>query len=423
MESESAERDPIVGWAFVCGCDVRDRHACVGQSPYATYDQKEFCVFHYPCAGKGDAFSKALSKRLSERNYDFRGFYFPEHIKFRQEIFASRADFSYAVFEQGADFRGACFEDGVNFHAVHFKESVSFRKVEFNVEADFSQATFDSYVRFIGDADKPLFRDGCKFSLEFARVGKPERFIFHSTTLQPYWFMNVDIRKFEFMNVQWADDLRQEVETVVGRFGRKHAHALLSITYRRLGANAEESQDYRWAAEARYRAFELPRWDARYKDGIKYYHRELLWESLKGAWLLLKRRPANLWSLLIHLQKWVTGGLRNRRHRALFSITEFFWVMSGYSEKPVRAFVVLLLVLTGFAGYYCGSGLLNRNDVRLTATNIASAFAYSIETSLLRRPNTQPTEIWDRFVVAAETVIGPLQGALLALAIRRKFMR
>ncbi len=41
----------------------------------------------------------------------------------------------------------------------------------------------------------------------------------------------------------------------------------------------------------------------------------------------------------------------------------------------------------------------------------------------LQKPEPQPETVEAKTLVAVETVLGPLQAALLALAIRRKFMR
>jgi len=48
---------------------------------------------------------------------------------------------------------------------------------------------------------------------------------------------------------------------------------------------------------------------------------------------------------------------------------------------------------------------------------------YSVGVILFQKPEPLPANKRAKFLVYLETVLGPLQAALLALAIRRKFMR
>ena len=51
------------------------------------------------------------------------------------------------------------------------------------------------------------------------------------------------------------------------------------------------------------------------------------------------------------------------------------------------------------------------------------AFTYSLAVMSLQRPEPKPLTGTAQTLVLLETIFGPLQAALLALAIRRKFMR
>lgn len=53
----------------------------------------------------------------------------------------------------------------------------------------------------------------------------------------------------------------------------------------------------------------------------------------------------------------------------------------------------------------------------------AEALFYALRISALQRPEPQPHNNFAKGLVAFETILVPLQAALLALAIRRKFMR
>jgi hypothetical protein len=51
------------------------------------------------------------------------------------------------------------------------------------------------------------------------------------------------------------------------------------------------------------------------------------------------------------------------------------------------------------------------------------SFIYSLRTGTLQKPDPQPTTKFAKILVATESIVVPLQAALLALAIRRRFMR
>jgi hypothetical protein len=51
------------------------------------------------------------------------------------------------------------------------------------------------------------------------------------------------------------------------------------------------------------------------------------------------------------------------------------------------------------------------------------AALYSFNVSILQKPEPKPMRLWANALVSLETVLGPAQAALLALALRRRFMR
>jgi hypothetical protein len=53
----------------------------------------------------------------------------------------------------------------------------------------------------------------------------------------------------------------------------------------------------------------------------------------------------------------------------------------------------------------------------------AKALAYSLAVITLQRPDPRPLTATAWFAVMVETILGPIQVALLILAVRRRFMR
>ena len=55
--------------------------------------------------------------------------------------------------------------------------------------------------------------------------------------------------------------------------------------------------------------------------------------------------------------------------------------------------------------------------------DLPRALTYSLEVMSLQKPDPKPLTGGAHALVLLETILGPVQAALLALAIRRKFMR
>jgi Pentapeptide repeats (9 copies) len=470
--------------AFVCGCDESMRSACAGESSYTHHEGKQYCVLHFPNKKSSKAFGKALNRKLENKDFNFRGVWFPDDISFEQFVFEGDVDFSKATFSAAAffykatftnraTFEGATFEFDVNLSGVTFKAHVNFYDGTFNGgadfsgtdfygSADFSHASFNQVARFSsgfhGDANffgctfaglaeftnaefkadltlmwatfeseadftrttfdanvnltSASFADSVEFVREdigrqifgrqavlflgFTRIDHPELVVFRSLTLQPTWFVNVDSRKFDFTDVQWihsnvGDDLQRMRKDYLTGFH----HPLLAIAYRRLAINAEENHRYHEASAFRYMAMDVTR---------------------HGPW-----------HRFAFLRHWF----------AIWKLSWWYWFASGYGERVARALLVLLgvwmlsgLLYTrlGFARWEpklaseADVAIAERDDVG-APLKFSRAMTYSASVMTLQKPEPRPATTGAQMVVLLETILGPVQAALLALAIRRKFMR
>jgi hypothetical protein len=59
----------------------------------------------------------------------------------------------------------------------------------------------------------------------------------------------------------------------------------------------------------------------------------------------------------------------------------------------------------------------------LVPFGLKRAFTYSLSVMSLQKPDPKPLTGTAQTLVLLETILGPVEGALLLLAIRRKFMR
>jgi hypothetical protein len=104
----------------------------------------------------------------------------------------------------------------------------------------------------------------------------------------------------------------------------------------------------------------------------------------------------------------------------------WYWLLSGYSERHIRAALWLAVILVGFALLYMLLG-----PVRIKAYTPAGYLQASLESIvyslgvMTRLANRIPTSasVPVKSLIILEGVLGPFQIALLVLALRRRFMR
>jgi hypothetical protein len=131
------------------------------------------------------------------------------------------------------------------------------------------------------------------------------------------------------------------------------------------------------------------------------------------------------------------GRLEHFQGFAFWRLSWWYWVASGYGERVLKAFVMLLGILLLSALLYNQVGFV-RWDSRLTSESevpsakrdelgaplkLSRALTYSAAVMTFQKPEPRPATTAAQTVVLLETILGPVQAALLALAIRRKFMR
>ena len=432
--------------------DIR-ANVCYDEEPLTEFNGKYYCLFHLPNKEKNvngkfdEKFSERLKaieaeitraeelpeekskQKLREISYDFRFVWFPSDISFKNYHFKVRTDFSSATFSDmvyfglarfiaDADFSNTKFHKAGNiyFNETHFAKNVYFDDTEFNdnviffsaifgsdsdvffrgtlfaKDADFQYCTAEGYLRF---SNLRLGEEGA-IDFQEAAFEKANRISFHTVRLSPNWFVNVDSRKFVFTDIKWRDldyeswnkNIERELGALEKRGIKEQKKRLLEIAARQLAVNAEENNRYEEAAKFRYMAMETKRLE----EG-KFFSK-----------------------FLFTLYKWT----------------------SGYGESWSWAALVLLIILLFFGVFYdspfANFEPLEKKTVNISADNVpsqpeyykmnnAEGFVYSLYVAALQRPEPKPADTGTRFFVILETIFAPLQAALLALAIRRKFMR
>jgi uncharacterized protein YjbI with pentapeptide repeats len=427
---------------FVCACEELMRSACAGEPFYKEHEGKRYCVLHYPGKEKIAEFECTLRRKVARNDFNFRGVWFPADVSFdrleikaktdfrnaifnraasfRRTTFFQKAAFSDAVFNVSADFIGARFHESsffirvmfgpmtsfsvssflkaADFHGSTFPEEAYFTGATFS-EVNFSEATFGAlalfnyarfmgYVQFAGAPQRLIFGRTSSLDLQFAEFKEPERTFFSGLHLRPHWFVRVDPTDFDFTNVIWQwRSTKREIDSLKAK-ELALPHGLLARTCLRLADNAQENHQYEAASRLRYLAMEARR-----------------------------------------LESW--------RGFAPWRLSWWYWLASGYGERVLKAFVVLLgiwfvagLLYTrvGFARWE--PKLASESDIAVAKRDevgvplkLSRALTYSAAVMTFQKPEPRPATTAAQTIVLLETILGPVQAALLALAIRRKFMR
>ena len=173
--------------------------------------------------------------------------------------FNAVATFDFATFSAKADLSDATFNANASFSAASFNAAANFDESTFSAKADLSDATFKDYVKFAGSMTRKVFSSTSSLDLQFARIEKPDRVSFHTLSLRPHWFVNVDARKFDFTNVNWdRRSVNEEIKSLANN-RVSSPHPLLAIACRNLAVNAEENHRYEDASAFRYMAMDARR--------------------------------------------------------------------------------------------------------------------------------------------------------------------
>jgi uncharacterized protein YjbI with pentapeptide repeats len=364
------------------------------------------------------------------------------------------AEFTDASFSQEADFFSARFMGEANFVSATFEALAQFKLSEFNGDTLFTSAAFNGKTDF----RHCVFKDVVGFSAEYGRGGfgryatcdfqhtrfeSPKRVSFHSMKLRPHWFINTDPREFQFIDVRWLGNLRRQFIAVeIGEL-----------------RNREEQEEK-----------EATQWRAKYLKEMEEYGDQFTVERLKeeeeevakvsaenAGWRQI--RPQRL--LAITCRQLAGNAEENHRYEeasrfrywamdarrleawkgfAFWRLSWWYWLASGYGERTIRALLVFIAILLVFATLYrlptpirCASPEVadTRACIEWTTTadnkdffnSFFNSAVYTIEAMTLQKPEPRPKSSAARLAVTLCTILGPLQGALLALAVRRKFMR
>lgn len=458
--------------------DRENPDSCVHKSKdeLKEFDGEHYCLFHLPEKNEKEIkeFNEIFLLRMAKGNYNFNYVWFPKKI-FRNVgfSFCSFVYFRGATFLEGVDFHLVKFTKGVDFSFAKFFGKVKFYCSTFNEAANFNSATFEGNSEVTFEASS--FENGenryqgilnfqkadiagymsfevskgavIKHSVEFSEVKakNPEQISFKSIALRPRFFINVDSRKFVFTNVDWGKEFgsTKYTENEFKVLKEENQEHLLKIACRQLAENAEKNDRFEDASKFRQMAFDCERLER--KERWKVWLCGETYCSHFFCWFWenkVRKFPYDLFPY-------------NILHRG-------YRFLSSYGESPFRAFIFLLaLVFIFFPFFYTLTSFqvspkgIPLEVVVLTKCEITEEERKNnkpelvVESKKVCNPIEQrglgffngeailhsltavtfqdveyrrPLSFCAELLTLLEKIFAPLQAALLALAIRRKFM-
>jgi hypothetical protein len=254
------------------------------------------------------------------------------------------------------------------------------------------------------DSMHEIIRANKFLNCENIKVRKSERISFCRVLLRPNWFINADIANFAFTDVQWVNveancirrNVFDEFKQLADR-GTPRVSVLFKQTCWMLAENSEESSRFEEASIFRRMALEVD-------------------------WLEKKSRLLEWWTRPVTLGKFVSSFSQSVRMFPLDLAHIAYRWSSYYGESWNRAAMILFTIVLTFALIYW-SPLCSFGSGKEKGLEISEAISYSARVMVLQRPEPFPKSSVAYLAVAAEVLMGPTQLALLALALRRKFMR
>jgi uncharacterized protein YjbI with pentapeptide repeats len=337
-------------------------------------------------------------RAIFNEEVDFSNAEFKEEANFSDAIFKGKEatllgiNFSSSKFYRKADFYRVKFEEDADFSNAEFNEKALFSETLFNKKAIFFMATFNEEARFGKSAFiRPLFKKleeietFIKEGGNFSGLNIKDKVIFEGLNLKNVSFLDTDLKRVDFINCTWHE-----------KNGRK-------ILYDEIKLFKEKK-------------------DKDFKNKIKKV--EILYRKLKQKYKEEHNEP--------EVSNWHYGEKEMQRKSSLFrryfplSFFNLYWLSSGYGERPLRAGIVLILLilimsaLFGLTGLKPNDGCVIKikewNDI-LNSDYLKATLQYA---TFDPKPDFMPV---NGFLKIVAKLLIPLQAALFALAVRNRFRR
>jgi uncharacterized protein YjbI with pentapeptide repeats len=333
--------------------------------------------------------------------------------------FSDKTSFSNTTFKDGFNLSNCIFQKNADLSGINCSGYANCSEVEFYCDADFKNSKFTK-VDFTG----AIFMGSVYFwGRTFEQFGKLQKLSireqgrFEGTNLSNVSFIDTDVRRIDFISCIWAikhkrDVLFDELLLFNEELYLKYYETFEESKNNKTGNKSKTSQ-----------------------HGPKFTEQI---NKLVILYRMLKQKCFNEHNY-VEGSNWHYGEKEmfrksiNWRRYFPFSFSNLYWASSGYGEKPSRAFLVLLLLITvsmtlvGLLGIEHPINKLiieikSFSDLKLdNLTNILLAILqYS---TFDKNPDFLPMSTSGKFLKIFIQILIPLQTALLVFSVRNIFRR
>lgn len=347
---------------------------------------------------------------------DFIGVHFSREVDFQDAQFSGVAAFERTQFRDWASFNGALFGGEADFNNTIFIGEASFFSAQFAGKADFGRSRFSEETnffdaRFIGNADfgYSSFKKKTSFvrtkwdQASFANVEVGENVRFESVDLRKVSFRDTDMKKMDFVYCTWPkihgsnclyDEalIFHEKGTPLSSLDKIKNVKIYLRFYPTISQEFEKM-------EMLYR-------------GLKQKYKEEHNEAEASIW---HYREKEMWR-------------KRSRLRRLnpISLSNLYWLSSGYGERVFRAGVMLVALFMGLALLSQVIGL-KPEESKIFAAHPKNFLAVLLNTAeyatFSKTPLLFPINLAGECLKLLTRILVPIQTALLFLAIRNRFRR
>jgi uncharacterized protein YjbI with pentapeptide repeats len=431
-------------------------------------DPEGLCLLHSAQENKNQKgrFNNAVKKKLAVEDYDFRGVFFPGLTPFfGNQEFKKDANFSGVTFSGDADFSGATFSGESNFFDATFIGDTDFSEATFSGDTDFSEATFSAEADF----SEATFSGQTVFSI--ATFSKYADFFNATFSGQTY----LTLTTFSYVNFSWATfsgeaHFREATFSEAGNFSScliKNKLVLDTINPAKKGESRKTFQAYlreiRFSDQGRLLFQDLSLahatlsgtdlWQCRFNNvdwhplrGRQAVYDEVrLYENIKDpkGEKPSKQQYARVEECYRYLKLNYEGAgdfkkagdfhygemeMHRRgspwRQWLPFSWHNLYRMLSGYGERPLRAFIWLLLLIPAWAVLVWGLGIDQAGAQ--TPVNYWQTLLFIFEKATLQRPpwtDMQNINWLGKLLASLSVLLLPGQAALFILALRNRLGR
>ncbi len=359
-----------------------------------------YCLWHNPDADKSEVFREQFDEQKYTHT-DYQGVVFTCNVIFDGNRNLDNLDFHYATFQKQIAFENVVVAD-LKLRKTYFTEDAEllFKNASCKGWINLNRATFEGKLNLYKVDNYKFFTGNGRLSAVETKFDKPNWITFRNVRLLPEYFFDVDSSKFTFHDCKWIEENENYLK--LNKSDSYQTHKQIAQTCNYLAINYEENRHFEESSMFRYASMDSKR--------LSFIASE------KKDWF----KRFNL--LLYRIYKWTSG--YGESWSWAMGVLIGLLILFGYLySSPLSAFDY------GKEGKPVSENTVAQNicdKVRLIGNpdmNVCEGIVHSLSVATFQRPEPKAYDTLTKLFVALEVILAPLQAALLALAIRRKFMR